>query len=67
MFNCERCGSSFSPIRVAGSENCPRCRAREGIASPLVFKVFESDSLPRPTEMTKADSARASSPVASSD
>jgi hypothetical protein len=41
MFNCERCGSSFSPIRMAAAENCPRCRARDGISTPLTFKAFQ--------------------------
>jgi hypothetical protein len=42
MFNCERCGSSFSPMRAATLGSCPRCQAREGIASPLSFKLFEA-------------------------
>jgi predicted nucleic acid-binding Zn-ribbon protein len=41
MFNCERCGSSFSPIRAAILEYCPRCRARDGVAVPLIFSLFE--------------------------
>ena len=44
MFNCERCGSSFSPERAASIGNCPRCRARDGVAAPLSFKVFETAS-----------------------
>ncbi len=42
MFSCERCGSSFSPIRVASGEACPRCRARDGVEAPLAFAPFSS-------------------------
>jgi hypothetical protein len=42
MFNCERCGSSFSPLRAATLGYCPRCRARDGVASPLNFKLFKA-------------------------
>jgi len=38
-FRCERCGSSFSPIRVSSRQNCPRCRAREGVSVPLVLEM----------------------------
>ena len=41
MLNCERCGSSFSPIRAAILEYCPRCRARDGVAVPLIFSLFK--------------------------
>jgi hypothetical protein len=40
MFSCERCGSSFNATVVAAVENCPRCKAREGIAAPLTFRLF---------------------------
>ena len=39
MFRCERCGSSFSPIRVSSRQNCPRCRARDGVSVPLVLEM----------------------------
>jgi uncharacterized OB-fold protein len=42
MFNCERCGSSFNPLRAASVEFCPRCQARDGVASPLSFKLFSA-------------------------
>ena len=42
MFNCERCGSSFSPIRVANSQTCPRCRARDGVEAPMTFAPFSA-------------------------
>ena len=38
MFRCKRCGSSFSPIRAAVLEYCPRCRARHGTLVPLITK-----------------------------
>jgi hypothetical protein len=41
MFTCERCGCSFSPIRAAVLEYCPRCRARDGVAVPLIFSLFK--------------------------
>jgi uncharacterized OB-fold protein len=40
MFKCDRCGSGFSPIRVASNEYCPRCRARDGVSAPLSFAPF---------------------------
>jgi hypothetical protein len=42
MYRCERCGSSFSPIRVSHSANCPRCRARDGVSTPLTFAPFSA-------------------------
>jgi hypothetical protein len=42
MFKCERCGSSYSPIRVASSQSCPRCRAKDRIDAPLTMRLFES-------------------------
>jgi hypothetical protein len=47
MFNCERCGSSYSSMHAVGIENCPRCLLRDRTASPLTLKVFtlpESDA-----------------------
>lgn len=41
MLRCERCGSSYSPLRSIGVENCPRCKARDRKAVPLTFKAFE--------------------------
>ena len=38
MFRCERCGTDFSAARVPRSDHCPRCLARDGVRSPLVFK-----------------------------
>jgi hypothetical protein len=42
MFNCERCGSSYSGKRGIGLENCPRCQLRDKVAVPLKFKLFGS-------------------------
>jgi hypothetical protein len=42
MFNCERCGSSYSGKRGIGLENCPRCQLRDKVAAPLKFRLFES-------------------------
>jgi hypothetical protein len=39
MFKCERCGSSFSPTRVFSGQNCPRCRARDGVSVPLILNT----------------------------
>ncbi len=40
MYDCERCGTSFSPMRIASPEACPRCLAREGVRSPLTYSLF---------------------------
>jgi hypothetical protein len=53
MYDCERCGTSFSPIRIASPEACPRCLAREGVRSPLTYSLFSD--LP---EARKAGEAR---------
>jgi hypothetical protein len=39
MFECERCGSSYSASHV-GVEHCPRCRLRDRVEAPLVFRAF---------------------------
>jgi hypothetical protein len=41
MFRCERCGTGFHPTRSVLAEDCPRCLRRDGVASPLVFRLFE--------------------------
>jgi hypothetical protein len=43
MFRCDRCGSSFSPVRVSRTEICPRCRARDGVSAPLTFAPFSTE------------------------
>jgi hypothetical protein len=42
MFKCERCGSTFNPIRVSSRQHCPRCRARDGVSVPLTFEMSNS-------------------------
>jgi uncharacterized OB-fold protein len=41
MLRCDRCGSSYNPLRSVGVENCPRCQARDRKTVPLTFKAFE--------------------------
>jgi hypothetical protein len=41
VFSCSRCGSKYSAAYAAAVEDCPRCQAREGIASPLTFSLFD--------------------------
>lgn len=52
MFNCERCGAGYSPIRAAVIEFCPRCWAREKVRVPLVVRVFRNRPY-RPAENRK--------------
>lgn len=40
MFECERCGSSYSASHI-GVEHCPRCRLRDRVQAPLAFKAFQ--------------------------
>jgi predicted nucleic acid-binding Zn-ribbon protein len=40
MFRCERCGSAFTPDEAKGLEDCPACRERDDVRSPLAFKLF---------------------------
>lgn len=39
MFECERCGSSYSASHL-GVEHCPRCKLRDRVEAPLAFKAF---------------------------
>jgi hypothetical protein len=61
MFRCERCGSSFSPIRVPHTEACPRCRARDRVWAPLSFAPFSAitseadDALPPGEELRPSE------------
>jgi hypothetical protein len=41
MFRCERCGTGLHSRRAAIVGNCPRCLRRDGVVSPLTFKLFE--------------------------
>ena len=40
MFECERCGSSYSATHL-GVEHCPRCQLRDRVEAPLAFKAFQ--------------------------
>lgn len=40
MYDCARCGASFSPLRISSPETCPRCLAREGVRAPLSYSLF---------------------------
>lgn len=53
MFECARCGSSFSAKHATSMGECPRCRGRDKIGSPLVFKPF-SRIQPRRAPSTEA-------------
>jgi hypothetical protein len=65
MFSCEKCGSSYSPIRAAGLENCPRCRARYRVAVPLTFRAFQLPVGGPPASLAKAPASSRSGPTAS--
>ncbi len=42
MFYCERCGTRFNAGALGGNDQvCPHCRARDGVVSPLTFKIFD--------------------------
>jgi hypothetical protein len=57
MFQCERCGSSYSANHL-GVEHCPRCKLRDRVDAPLVFKAFRlpetrpEAGMPRPSPAT---------------
>jgi hypothetical protein len=40
MYDCERCGASFSPLRIASPDTCPRCFVREGVRTQLSYSLF---------------------------
>jgi hypothetical protein len=41
MFYCERCGTRFNAGAASSALVCPRCRAKDGVFSPLTFQIFE--------------------------
>ena len=45
MFYCERCATRFNAAAASSASNCPRCRARDGVAVPLSFRLFEVDAV----------------------
>lgn len=63
MFQCEKCGSRYSAMHAATIENCPRCLARDRVASPLTFKAFrlpssmesEATAAPEQTERSPSE------------
>lgn len=65
MYDCERCGASFSPLRIASPETCPRCLAREGLRTPLSYSLF-SKARP-PAEGLEAPSANTAEQAAQRD
>lgn len=40
MFECERCGSSYSARDAVKIGDCPRCESEDKVASPLAFRPF---------------------------
>lgn len=42
MFYCERCGTRFNAGAAPSALVCPRCRGKDGVVSPLTFKILDS-------------------------
>jgi hypothetical protein len=40
MFQCERCGSSYSARHTVAMSECPRCLGKDRVSAPLTFKAF---------------------------
>lgn len=59
MFYCERCESRFNATVAAASGGCPRCKADDGVAAPLRFRLFEPSAL----KVAGLKPARTGSPV----
>ncbi len=38
MFRCERCGIRFSTGALSDRRDCPRCKARDGVAVELTWE-----------------------------
>jgi hypothetical protein len=60
MFRCERCGTGIHSRRAVTVGNCPRCLRRDGVLSPLIFKLFEPDA-----EIAESRSSPAATPLES--
>jgi hypothetical protein len=58
MLHCDTCGSSFNAIRTSNLKECPRCAAKDGVHSPLRFKLFER-AAPTAAEPTATDAKAA--------
>lgn len=57
MFECERCGSSYSATHL-GVENCPRCQLRDQVQAPLAFRAFRlAESEPATTPASNSGNA----------
>jgi ribosomal protein L37AE/L43A len=56
MFECERCGSSYSARHAADIGDCPRCRSKDQVNSPLAFRPF---SRIEPRRAPSAETVRA--------
>jgi hypothetical protein len=63
MLRCERCGSSFSPIRVGAAAHCPRCRARDGVSVPLTLSLFDAPSEDVASTVDRADTEPPATPL----
>jgi len=48
MFECQRCKSSYSARHAATMANCPRCLAKDKVATPLAFRPFSRVDLNQP-------------------
>jgi hypothetical protein len=53
MFECERCGSSYSASHL-GVENCPRCQLLDRVQAPLAFKAFQRQGPSEPVDAPAA-------------
>jgi hypothetical protein len=65
MFQCDRCGSSYSSMHTVGIENCPRCLLRDKTVSPLSLKIFDLPDRVE-AETTRVDAAGAAVDTVSS-
>jgi hypothetical protein len=63
MLTCERCGASFSPIRVGAAADCPRCRARDGVSVPLTLSLFDAPSEDIASTVDQADTKLPATPL----
>jgi hypothetical protein len=45
VFYCERCENKFNATVAAASSGCPRCQEKDGVTSPLRFRLFEPSEL----------------------
>lgn len=66
MFYCERCGTSFNAGAAPSAMACPRCRARDGVFSPLTFTIRMGETGPgstRPAVAATAGRRRSISPA----